>query len=466
MSDLERPSSFPKEPGNISGGTPRSNTGHRILKVGLVLLVAVLLLMGVLWLTKRKPVTEIYQHSASAKLPPTAPWTFAVSGDSRNCGDVVVPTIAADVSKHAPQFYWHLGDFRFIALVDEDMQCGPVHEPQRPSYQYEWKDMQALLTHEKREWKKVQEQLAYEKHAWEDFTQNQVRAFDGNKIPVFLGIGNHEMILHRDHEDFIRAFKDRLNPDTQLAETGKINTYYHWTVGGVDFINLDNAGAGVNLKKTNLAFDSGQLKWFQDQLARDGNNADVTTVVVGMHAALPYSISFSHSMNESKEGTDRGTKAYQALWDWQVQTHKHAYVLASHSHYYMENIFNTPHWKGKGEVLPGWIVGSAGAHRNPLPVPGPDTPGWKNAKDARTNVYGYLLGTVNPEGRSDGSIKFEFHEVKLEVVPSDLAARFQPGFVAWCFQKNTDCADSDQHCEKSTQASYNYPAGIAALQCR
>jgi hypothetical protein len=69
------------------------------------------------------------------------------------------------------------------------MQCGPVHEPQRPTYQYEWKDTQSLLTREKREWKKVQEQLAYEKHAWEDFTQNQVRAFDSNKNPVCYGHG-------------------------------------------------------------------------------------------------------------------------------------------------------------------------------------------------------------------------------------------------------------------------------------
>jgi hypothetical protein len=40
-------------------------------------------------------------------------------------------------------------------------------------------------------------------------------------------------------------------------------------------------------------------------------------------------------------------------------------LLASHSHYYMKDIYNTPHWKGM--VLPGWIVGTAGARRNPLP---------------------------------------------------------------------------------------------------
>jgi len=437
-------------------GTPKT------VKTGLPLIAALLLLIGVLYLRKPKPVTETHQHSATMKFPPTSTWTFAVSGDSRNCGDLVVPTIAADVSTHAPQFYWHLGDFRFIALVDEDMQCGPTHENQRPAYEkHEWKDMQELLAYEEREWRKVQERLAYEKHAWEDFTQYQARAFDSYNVPVFLGIGNHEMILHHDHEDFIRAFKDWLNPDTQRLETGKMNTYYHWMIGGVDFINLDNAGTA--LKEKDLSFSDEQLKWFQDQLARDARNADVKTVVVGMHAALPDSISRGHSMNESEEGTASGKTAYQALWDWQAQTHKHVYVLASHSHYYMEDIFNTAEWKGKGEVLPGWIVGTAGAHRNPLPG---GTAGWKNAKDARTNVYGYLLGTVNPDRQSDGSIKFEFHEVKPDAVPSGVAARFHPGFVAWCFQKNTDCADSDQHCEKPAQVQYDYPAGIAALHCR
>lgn len=426
-----------------------------------LLLGAVFLLIALRHLKNRGPVTEPLRESAMIH-PPTATWTFAVSGDSRNCGDVVVPTIAADVSTHAAQFYWHLGDFRFIALVDEDMQCGPAHEQERPALEkHKWKGMQELLAYEKREWKKIQEQVAYEKHAWDDFKQYQVRVFDRSNVPVFLGIGNHEMILHHDHEDFIRAFRDWLNPDTQKSETGKINTYYHWMIGGVDFINLDNAGTA--LREKHLTFDDTQLQWLRDRLDRDSKNAEVKTVVVGMHAALPDSISKAHSMNESEEGTVSGRKAYQALWDWQTQTHKHVYVLASHSHYYMEDIFNTAEWKGKDEVLPGWIVGTAGAHRNPLPS-GPS--GWKNAKDARTNVYGYLLGTVNPDGQSDGSIKFEFHEVKPDVVPSDVAARFHPGFVAWCFQRNTDCADTDQHCEKPAQAKYDYPAGIAALHCR
>jgi hypothetical protein len=46
------------------------------------------------------------------------PWTFAVSGDSRNCGDVVMPAIAAGVHQDQAAFYWHLGDFRAIYDFD------------------------------------------------------------------------------------------------------------------------------------------------------------------------------------------------------------------------------------------------------------------------------------------------------------------------------------------------------------
>ena len=49
-------------------------------------------------------------------------WRFAVSGDSRNCGDVVMPAIAQSVHDHHARFYWHMGDFRAMYGVDEDIQ--------------------------------------------------------------------------------------------------------------------------------------------------------------------------------------------------------------------------------------------------------------------------------------------------------------------------------------------------------
>ena len=449
-------------------------------KVVLVLGSSLLLALALVWvalphLKNRKLAAGTPSLLNTREQQPTGTWTFAVSGDSRNCGDVIMPAIAADSASHAPQFYWHLGDFRFIALVDEDMQCRltPAANPIMMKICREFAGLYAEALKsgkvpeedagfyaEVHKSGKVDEWLAYEKRAWEDFKQYQVGTFAKNKTPVFLGIGNHEMILHNDHEDFIKAFKDWLNPDNQKTETGKIQTYYHWTIGGVDFINLDNAGKAVEEK--NLSFGDDQLQWLGDRLAKDASDADVKTIVVGMHAALSDSISAKHSMNETKEGAASGRKAYERLWEWQTQTHKHVYVLASHSHFYMENIFNTDAWTGKNEVLQGWIVGSAGAHRIPLPS------AYKKAKDARTNVYGYLLGTVNPDGQSDGSIKFEFHEIKIDSVPADVVARFQKGFVPWCFQHNTDCVDTDQHCEKSVPPHYglaDYNAAIAPLHC-
>ncbi len=39
-------------------------------------------------------------------------WRFLASGDSRNCGDVVMPGIAETARKNQAAFYWHLGDLR------------------------------------------------------------------------------------------------------------------------------------------------------------------------------------------------------------------------------------------------------------------------------------------------------------------------------------------------------------------
>src|SRR5579859_6561889 len=50
-------------------------------------------------------------------------WHFAVSGDSRNCGDVVMPAIAAGARANQAAFYWHLGDLRAIHDFDEDFHA-------------------------------------------------------------------------------------------------------------------------------------------------------------------------------------------------------------------------------------------------------------------------------------------------------------------------------------------------------
>jgi hypothetical protein len=327
-------------------------------------------------------------------------FTFAVSGDSRNCGDVVMPAIAARVKQSGASFYWHLGDFRAIYNFDEDIQHQPEHLAKPISI------------------------ADYEQLAWDDFLQNQIAPF--GHFPVFLGIGNHETSPPKTREQYIIQFADWLGQQPLRKQRllddpndHKLKTYYHWIAGGVDFINSDNA--------TGDQFDSDQLAWFEKILLADSSNPQIKAIVAGMHEALPESISKSHSMNQSAAGTESGRRVYAALLKAQNDAHKRVYILASHSHYFMDGIFNTDYWRANGGVLPGWIVGTAGAVRYALP---PDSP---NARAAETNVYGFLLGTVNP----DGEIHFAFQHVTEPDVPAPVVERYKSDFVQWCFDKNS-----------------------------
>lgn len=92
----------------------------------------------------------------------------------------------------------------------------------------------------------------------------------------------------------------------------------------------------------------------------------------------------------------------------------------------MDGIFNTEYWRNNGGVLPGWIIGTAGAVRYILP------PNAADAKFAKTNVYGYMLATVNP----DRTIDFKFHQLEEKNIPPEVVTRFSPEFVHQCFIGN------------------------------
>jgi len=72
-------------------------------------------------------------------------------------------------------------------------------------------------------------------------------------------------------------------------------------------------------------------------------------------------------MAETPDGVASGRHVYADLLKAQNDAHKRVYILASHSHFFMDDIFNTAYWHANGGVLPGWIVGTAGAVRYPLP---------------------------------------------------------------------------------------------------
>lgn len=330
----------------------------------------------------------------------TSDWNFAVSGDSRNCGDVVMPSIAAGAAKNNAAFYWHLGDLRAIYGIDQDYQNSPEHRG------------------------KTIQKDEYLKDAWDDFIQHQIGAF--GSMPVFVGIGNHEITPPKTREQFAEKFAQWLDSaplkKQRLADDPKATTpttYFHWIQGDVDFVYLDNA--------TFDQFSPGQVTWLEGVLERASANSEVRAVVVGMHAALPDSVAFGHSMSDWPVGVESGRRVYTDLLDFKKKTKKNVYLLASHSHFFMSGIFNSEYWAAHGGELPGWIVGTAGAVRYALP---PDA---GRAKEARTKVYGYLLGTVH----QDGKIDFKFEEIKKSDTPSAITDRYTSQFVDFCFDKNT-----------------------------
>ena len=131
-------------------------------------------------------------------------------------------------------------------------------------------------------------------------------------MAFFLGIGNHETTPPKTRADFLIQFADWLDSpvlrEQRLKDDPKdhkLHTYYHWVERGIDFINLDNA--------THDQFDAEQMKLVEALLARDTGDPTIRTVIVGMHAALPDSISSGHSMNEWTEGAASGRRVYQDL---------------------------------------------------------------------------------------------------------------------------------------------------------
>lgn len=332
------------------------------------------------------------------------PWTFAVSGDSRNCGDVVMPAIAGIATANRSAFYWHLGDLRFMQDFDDDMK----HDT-------------AI--------KQPMQVVQYLSAAWPDFIANQIGPFGA--IPFYIGLGNHETIFERmfpgSRAAVLKTFNKWFDAPVLKAQRLKDDledtnpkTYYRWIQGGVSFYNLDNATPDM--------FDAAQMAWFNTHLKQDEADPAIKSIVVGIHAALPDSLAVERSMSDTPPGVASGRLIYQALLGAQKQ-HKNVYVLNSHLHAYIANVYNSAYWKANGGVIPGWTVGTAGAYRYHVP---PDAK--KDAADSKEMTYGSLIGTV----QADGSIKFEFKTVNESDVPAPIVAKYTKDFVHFCFAENGD----------------------------
>jgi hypothetical protein len=394
------------------------------LSLFIQLLISALVIVLVIW-NLRSISNLLLNHGPTkqaAFVPPKeGTWRFIVSGDSRNCGDVVVPAIAAQgLAKYQPAFYWHLGDLRAIYKIDEDMAAAAQKASQYLSCE------------------------AYHKAAWQDFIDHQIVPFGTTRF--YLGIGNHEVIPPKTSAEFSSEFKDwLLTPRLQMqrrdmaeiaaAKTGpcgkiaaqpylSATPYFHWVRNQIDFVYLDNS-SGV--------FPGEQLDWFDCILERAHNNDAIKAVVVGMHEALPSSRASNHAMCDDamqdpvlkKQSCESGRHVYDALVEFNKS--KHVYLLASHSHFYMKGIFDN---QPSATRLDGWIVGTAGAMRYPLPARAQAGP------NALADHYGYLLGTVDND-----SVRFEFQEVSESDIPQATRTQYPQALISWCFAKNSQNQD-------------------------
>lgn len=339
-------------------------------------------------------------------------WYFTVAGDSRDCGDLIMPKIAKSIensrARTPSSFYWHLGDLRNLQSPDCDMIIPETGECRRIPPSWGRFPIDYYLT-----------------HAWDDFIQHQIEPFGESSF--FVGIGNHELYSNHTREDFRHTFQKWLTQTsivTQLvidARKGILPpdppmTYYHFVMNGVDFIYLDNAGSG---------FDGAQVIWFSQVLAADADDASVKTIVVAMHEALPNSTFSSHAMDDTCEGVCSGQRVYDLLYRASTGSKKkNVYVLASHAHNFQENIFQTP--EHQGQVLPGWIIGTAGASQY---FTNEQTKKDDKFKDCwKTKIcYGYLLVEV----RADGTINPQFQMVTADSEPTG-----NPALSTYCFNSN------------------------------
>lgn len=337
----------------------------------------------------------------------TGSWTFVVSGDSRDCGDLVMPVIARSASQRNARFYLHLGDLRAVSYIDEDY--AGLHRLDLEKLKLNQLPPSAMDT--------------YRKAAWTDFSDNQLKPF---KIPFFLGVGNHEVIGGK-LDQFLAFFHDQLNiPPIQKQREidspgdSAVHPYFHWRERDVEFILLDNSSS---------QFEADQLAWFHSIIDKVEADTTVRALVVGMHESLPYSYSFLHSMSSAKDKGASGLDVYQRLLDYKKKS-KPVYIFSSHSHYFLADVYNTSYWQTSGGVLPGYLIGTAGAEHYSVP------PEVKEFTQYAENQYGYMVITVNGDPKSHNPLTVQFVPVKRKDLLPDAIRKFGLDAVNFCFTGN------------------------------
>ena len=124
-------------------------------------------------------------------------------------------------------------------------------------------------------------------------------------------------------------------------------------------------------------------------------------------------------MDRTCESFCKGKRVYAMLERFRGSG-KQVLVLASHSHYVEPNAYDTPELQG--HVLPGWIIGTAGAEQYRLDI-----------------RYGYLLVEVKP----DGTLSASFEQVTRDSPPL-VTGEGGTQLTNYCFEKNKKLADPNE----------------------
>jgi len=143
------------------------------------------------------------------------------------------------------------------------------------------------------------------------------------------------------------------------------------------------------------------MGWFERTLAKDLADPAVTAVVAGMHKALPESISAGHSMNESPNGIESGRSVYADLLRAQNDAHNTSTFSRAIRTITWTGFLIPPTGSRTAACCRGGSWGPRERLRYALP------PNSADAHGALMNVYGSLVGTVQP----NGEIGFEFEKL-------------------------------------------------------
>jgi len=113
---LRTPARLPRVRPGVAAPRRASLRVQRVLRRGPIAFILAATVTSSSWLLQ-----------AAQRPPAAAAWRFVVSGDARDCGDVVTPAIAETARANRAAFYWHLGDLRNSYTPDTDIQHQPEH---------------------------------------------------------------------------------------------------------------------------------------------------------------------------------------------------------------------------------------------------------------------------------------------------------------------------------------------------